>query len=86
VGRVVLLVVLAVVLGLYVQQGLAYLSVHSQADQQASIVNQLSRQNKQLSRRQRTLNNPATIVQEARALGMIKPGERPYVVVGLGGG
>jgi cell division protein FtsB len=81
----VLLVVLAVVLGLYVQQGLAYLSVRGQADQQASIVNQLSHQNAQLSRREDSLNNPATIVQEARALGMIKPGERPYVVVGLGG-
>jgi len=83
---VVLLVVLAVVLGLYVQQGLAYLSVRSQADQQASIVNRLSHQNARLSRQQTELNNPATIVQEARALGMIKLGERPYVVVGLGGG
>jgi cell division protein FtsB len=82
---VVLLVVLAVVLGLYVQQGLAYLSVRGQADQQAAIVQQLSHQNAQLSRREKALNNPATIVQEARALGMIKPGERPYVVVGLSG-
>jgi cell division protein FtsB len=82
---VALLVVLAVVLGLYVQQGLAYLSVRGQADQQAAIVQQLSHQNAQLSRREKALNNPATIVQEARALGMIKPGERPYVVVGLSG-
>jgi cell division protein FtsB len=81
----VLLVVLAVVLGLYVQQGLAYLSVRGQADQQAAIVKRLARQNAQLTRQENTLNNPATIVQEARALGMIKPGERPYVVVGLGG-
>ena len=81
-----LLVVLAVVLGLYVQQGLAYLSVRSQANQQAAIVKQLARQNGQLERQQRSLNNPATIVQDARKLGMIKPGERPYVVTGLPGG
>ena len=86
VGRVVLLIVLAVVLGLYVQQGLAYLSVRKQADQQASIVKSLAHQNARLTRQQSALNNPATIVQEARALGMIKPGERPYVVVGMGGG
>jgi cell division protein FtsB len=85
VGRVVLLVVLAVVLGLYVQQGIAYLSVRSQADQQAAMVKQLSRQNAQLARREKALNNPATIMEEARQLGMIKPGERPYVVVGLSG-
>ena len=81
-----LLVVLAVVLGLYVQQGLAYLSVRSQAHQQAAIVQQLARQNRQLEREQRSLNNPATIVLDARKLGMVKPGERPYVVTGLPGG
>ena len=81
-----LLVVLAVVLGLYVQQGLAYLSVRSQANQQTAIVRELTRQNRQLEREQRALNNPATIVQDARKLGMIKPGERPYVVTGLPGG
>jgi cell division protein FtsB len=86
VGRIVLLVVLAVVLGLYVQQGLAYLSVRSQADQQAAIVEQLARQNRQLAREAKALNQPATIVREARELGMIKPGERPYVVTGLSGG
>jgi cell division protein FtsB len=86
VGRVVLLVVLAVVLGLYVQQGIAYLSVRSQADQQAAIVKQLSRQNAQLGREAKTLNNPATILQKARQLGMIKPNERPFVVVGHTGG
>lgn len=82
----VLLVVLAVVLGLYVQQGIAYLSVHRQADQAAAAAQRLSRQNAQLRREETRLNNPTTIVEEARQLGMIKPGERPYVVTGLPGG
>lgn len=86
VGRVALLIVLAVVLALYVQQGLAYLSASSQADQQAGIVNQLIRQNARLRRQARSLNNPTTIAEEARQLGMIKPGERPYVITGLPGG
>jgi cell division protein FtsB len=86
VGRVVLLVVLAVVVGLYVQQGLAYLSVRSQASRQTELVRRLSRENAQLARQESSLRNPATIVQDARALGMVRPGERPYVVTGQPGG
>ena len=80
-----LLVVLAVVVGLYVQQGLALLSVHSQADQQRAIVERLAVSNKKLERQQQQLNNPATIQGDARRLGMVMAGERPYVVTGLPG-
>jgi cell division protein FtsB len=83
VGRVTLLVVLAVVVGLYVDQGLSLLSVKSQADQQRGIVERLAKQNRQLERQQQALNNPATIQADARELGMVLPGERPYVVTGL---
>jgi len=78
-----MLVVLAVVLGLYVQQGLTYLSVRGQAEQQAAIVKRLVQQNRQLTRQAQALGNPATIVQQARKLGMIRSGEKPYVVTGL---
>jgi cell division protein FtsB len=83
VGRVGLLVVLCVVAGLYVQQGLAYLSARGQADQQRAIVQQLQQSNASLSAQQRSLNDPATIVRDARALGMVRVGEHPYEVVGL---
>jgi cell division protein FtsB len=83
VGRIGLLVVLAVVAGLYVQHALAYLSTRSQADAQLTIVHRLTRENARLVREQRALNNPATIEQDARALGMVRTGERPYVVTGL---
>jgi len=85
VGRVLLVIVLAVVAGLYVQQGLAFLSAHSQTAQQKTIVLGLRRQNAQLTRQQKALNNPATIMRYARQLGMVQPGERPYVVTGLPG-
>jgi len=81
---VLLLVVFAVVLGLYVQQALAYLSVRSEADQQAAIVHRLTRANASLARQQRSLNNPGTIQRNARALGMVMPGERAYAVTGQG--
>ena len=86
IGRILLVIVLAVVAGLYSQQGLAYLSVRSQANQQKAIVQRLIRQNAQLRRQQKSLNNPATIMSDARELGMVAPGERPYVVTGLPAG
>ena len=76
------MVFLAVV-ALYVKQGLALLSVHGQAQEQQGIVQRLSAQNARLAGQQRALNDPATIERAARALGMVRPGERPYVVTGL---
>ncbi|HSC05137.1 MAG TPA: septum formation initiator family protein [Solirubrobacteraceae bacterium] len=83
VGRVGLLVVLCVVAGLYVQQGLAYLSARSQAGRQRAIVEQLTRSNASLRAQERSLNSPATILRDARALGMVRVGEHPYEIVGL---
>jgi cell division protein FtsB len=85
VGRVGLLVVLAVVAGLYVQQALAYLSVRAQSQQQQAIVRNLERQNAAWTAQQLSLRNPATVQREARALGMVRLGEHPYVVTGLPG-
>jgi cell division protein FtsB len=84
-GRIGLLVVLAVVVGLYVQHTLAYLATSSQAGQQQAIVDRLSRENANLERQQKSLANPATIIRDARALGMVRPGERPYVITGVPG-
>jgi cell division protein FtsB len=85
VGRVGLLVVFAVVAALYIQQGLTLLTTHSQAAQQLAIVRRIARDNRALERQQRSLKDPATIERDARALGMVRPGERPYVVTGLPG-
>src|SRR5436305_7610935 len=68
-GRVALLVVFAVVAILYVRQGLALLSTHSQAQQQRAVVQRLARANARLAAQQRSLNDPATIERDARALG-----------------
>jgi cell division protein FtsB len=75
--------VFAAVAALYLRQGLSLLSTHSQAQQQRAIVQRLSRQNAQLMREQKALNDPATIERDARSLGMVHPGERPYVITGL---
>jgi cell division protein FtsB len=82
VGRIALLVVFVIVVGLYVQHTLSYLSTRGQADQQQAIVQSLTRQNAQLRAEQKSLNNPATIIRDARGLGMVRAGERPYVMMG----
>lgn len=74
---------LAVVAGLYVQHALAYLSARSQSRQQQAIVRGLERQNATLAAQERSLKNPATVQREARALGMVRMGEHPYVITGL---
>ncbi|HET7049618.1 MAG TPA: septum formation initiator family protein [Solirubrobacteraceae bacterium] len=78
-----LLVVLTVVAGLYVQHAVAYLSVRSQSQQQQAIVRDLEHQNATLAAQERSLKNPATVQREARALGMVRMGEHPYVITGL---
>ncbi len=83
IGRVALLIVLAVVVGLYVEHALAYFSTRARADEQLAAVRRLAREDSQLERQQQSLNSTTTIVARARALGMVMPGERPYAVTGL---
>ena len=81
-GRLALLVVLIVVVGLYVQHALSYFAVRAQAAQQRAVVQHLSTQNSQLQARAQSLQNPLTIRHDARALGMVRVGEHPYVITG----
>jgi hypothetical protein len=85
VGRVGLLFVLAVVVGLYVQHTLSYVSMRTQADQQLAIVRRLTRDNAILVKQESLLSDPATIVRDARTLGMVRRGERAYVITGAAG-
>jgi cell division protein FtsB len=82
VGRYGLLVVLMVVVGLYVEHTLSYVSTRSQSNQQKAIVDSLNRQNRRLAAQLKSLNNPTTIVRDARGLGMVRPGERSYAMIG----
>ncbi len=82
VGRVALLVVLIIVAGLYAQHALSFLSARSQARQQQAIVRRLQHDNAELRQQQTSLRDPATIALYARKLGMVKPGERPFVITG----
>jgi cell division protein FtsB len=82
VGRYGLLFVLVIVVGLYVEHTLSYVSTRSQSDQQQTIVNRLTHQNRALAQELSSLNDPVTIVRDARALGMVRPGEQSYAMTG----
>lgn len=71
------------VAGLYVQHTIEYFSTRSTADAQHAIVHRLARQNAKLRAQRHALQQPDTIQRYARTLGMVKPGERPYVILGL---
>jgi cell division protein FtsB len=74
---------LVIVSALSIQRAVTLLQTHSQAQHQLAIVQRLAKANHKLIRQQRSLSDPATIQQDARALGMVRPGERPYVITGL---
>jgi cell division protein FtsB len=83
VGRVGLLVTLGIVVCLYIQPALSIFTTWRAEHRQAATVHQLLRSNAALERQVRALNQPATIAADARTLGMVRSGEKPYVVLGL---
>ena len=83
VGRFALLLLLAVVLLLYVNPALNYIETWQAANAKRSQLDRLQVENKRLRARKRALQEPATLEHEARALGMVRPGERAYVIKGL---
>lgn len=82
-GRVALLLVIAGVLGLYIGPLHSLWTTWHQARAAQAQSAALLGQNRQLRARHAALAQPATIEREARALGMVHPGERPYVISGL---
>lgn len=61
----------------------ALVSTHAQETQERALVDSLARQNRELKRQKASLSQPATITRDARALGMVRSGERSFAVTGL---
>lgn len=83
VGRVALLLLLAGVLALYVRPGIAYFGAWQESKDRRADIIRLEQENRRLQARRAALRDPQVIEAEARRLGMVRPGERPYVVDGL---
>jgi cell division protein FtsB len=83
VGRIALLVVLVLIVFLYVGPARTYVSTWREAKERRAEVTRLRDENRTLRARRNALRDPATLEREARRLGMVRPGERPYIVEGL---
>ncbi len=55
----------------------------TQQAQEAALLRSLETQHRHLVAQEGSLSQPATIIRDARALGMVRAGERAYSIVGL---
>jgi cell division protein FtsB len=82
-GRLALLGTLIVILCLYLSPAKHWWQQSRTADAQREELDQLNRENRKLKRQVRALRDPGALEQEARRLGMVRQGERAYVIEGL---
>ena len=85
IGRIALLCVLAFVLYLYIGPTRSWISTYREAGERRAEVAQLKAINVKLRARRDELRKPATLEREARRLGMIRGGEKAFVVQNLPG-
>jgi cell division protein FtsB len=83
VGRIALLLVLLGVIALYINPLRNYWSTRQESAQRNQEVSQLKLENERLRDRRDNLKDPRALEAEARRLGMVRPGERAYVVSDL---
>lgn len=79
-GRVAMLCVLVVLAYLYLSAGIHLLSTWHEARGASAKVATMEREHKTLERQHEALGKPATIEEQARRLGMMRAGERPFIV------
>jgi hypothetical protein len=83
VGRLAMLCVLVAIVCLYASTGLRMLSTWHQARHDDAMVARMAREHTQLLRERQQLSTGGTLEAQARQLGMMRPGEQPYVITGL---
>lgn len=83
--RIVMIGSFALVGYIGLKAGLALMQARAQAAQEGALISSLQAQHRLLVAREHALYQPATIEGDARALGMVRAGERPYVVVSSSG-
>ena len=79
-GRIGLLVTLGVILLLYVSPTRHWIEQSGTRSAQKQELTELKGENARLKRRVRALRDPAALEQAARRLGMVRKGERSYVI------
>jgi cell division protein FtsB len=82
-GRWALIAVLGLILYLYIGPAATWVSTYKEAKRKRAEVAALKAENRRLVDRRRELRDPAALERQARRLGMVKAGEKSYVIEGL---
>ena len=85
VGRYALLGVLGTILLLYVSPARRWITQSGTASHQKAELDELQKEHERLEARVRALKAPGAVEREARRLGMVKLGERAFVIEGTAG-
>ncbi len=83
VGRVALLGTLVVILLLYVSPAKHWIEQSATARDHRRELREVTRDKRSLERRVRALQGPEALEREARKLGMVRRGERAFVIENL---
>jgi hypothetical protein len=83
IGRMALLFVAVLLVGLWVRPLMTLVSTQREAQAKRGQVAELQREHRDLLRRQSALRRAGSVELEARRLGMVRPSERAFVVKGL---
>ena len=83
VGRLALLAVLGVIVLLYISPTIHYVEQRRTAAAHRQELARLEQEHARLKGRLDTLRRPESLEREARKLGMVKLGERAFVIEGL---
>jgi cell division protein FtsB len=82
-GRWALIAVLVFVVYLYIGPAATWVSTYREAARKRAEVAALKAENRRLLERREELRDPEALEREARRLGMVKAGEKSYVIEGL---
>ena len=82
-GRVALLGTLVMILFAYASPARQWIKQSGTAGHQKQELSELNAENRNLKQRLRALRDPGSLEREARRLGMVRVGERSYVIENL---
>jgi cell division protein FtsB len=82
-GRVALLGTLVMILFAYASPARQWIKQSGTAGHQKQELSELRKDNRELKQRLRALRDPGALEREARRLGMVRAGERSYVIENL---
>ena len=83
IARIALLLVLAGLVWLAIGPAASLVTTWHEAGERRERVAELEAANDRLAGRRDELRDPAALEGEARAMGMVRPGERAFVIEGL---